>query len=338
MKYWVIVPTCICAVFFTLTGCGHHNSPEVVVYVAHDEMYSKPVLDLFSRRLDITVRAVYDTEASKTTGLASRLFAEKDRPRADVFWNNEVAQTIALANKGVFEPYQSPFAETIPAPFKDSAGMWTGFAARARVIIYNTDLTQEPPKSIRDFADPKWKGKLAIAMPLFGTTATHAAALFAAWGENDAKAFLLSLKANDVAILSGNAAVRDMVASGEYTAGLTDTDDANGGVEDGKPVKWIFPDQEENGLGTLLLPNTVAMIHGAPHPEAAKQLIDYLLSGDTEMRLASSRSIQIPLKRGVHPLNDGPALSDIHQMKVDYAAIAEQLDTSMKFVREIFNQ
>src|SRR6185295_15858258 len=125
-----------------------------------------------------------------------------------------------------------------PAAFKDADGIWTGFAARARVIIYNTDLAKDPPKSIRDFVKPEWKGKLAIAKPLFGTTATHVAALFALWGDDEAKAFLRGLVDNKVAILSGNAAVRDMVSSGEYAAGLTDTDDANGAIEDRKPAKW----------------------------------------------------------------------------------------------------
>ena len=218
MKGLLTALTCSVAM---LCSCASKDIQEVVIYVAHDEMYSRPVLDEFTKKTGIAVRASYDTEASKTTGLANRLAAEQTRPRADVFWNNEVAQTIVLANKGVLQPYRSPAADAIPAGFKDTNGAWTGFAARARVIIYNTNLVTEPPKSIRDFTKPEWKGKLAIAKPLFGTTATHVAALFALWGEEEAKQFLRNLLANDVAILSGNAAVRDMVASGEYAAGFT---------------------------------------------------------------------------------------------------------------------
>ena len=251
------------ALTVALAGCGG-GGDEVVVYVALDEMFSRPILEGFEKQTGIAVRPVYDTEATKTTGLITRLVRERERPRADVLWNNEIAQTIGLLGEGVVESYVSPSAEAIPAAFKSSQGDWTGFAARARVIIYNTDLVDAPPTSINDLLDPKWKGKAAIAKPLFGTTATHAAALFAVWGEERAKEFFLGLKANEVAVLAGNATVRDMVAAGEYAWGLTDTDDANGAIEDGRPVKWHFPDQEEDGLGTLVIPNTVALIKGAP--------------------------------------------------------------------------
>jgi len=117
-------------------------------------------------------------ETSKTTGLVNRLIAEKNRPRADVFWNSEVGRTLVLKDKGVLAPYRSPAAQDIPAQFKDREDYWTGFAARARVLIYNTELLEasEVPQSIFQLTQPQWKGKVALAYPLFGTTATHVAA------------------------------------------------------------------------------------------------------------------------------------------------------------------
>ncbi len=329
----------LAAVAFALVlvggACGP-EVPEVVVYTALDELYSKPILDAFESETGIHVRALYDTEASKTTGLVSRLMAERNRPRADVFWNNEVAQTILLKKADVLEAYNPPNAEPIPASFKDSEHFWTGFAARARVIIYNTNMTNDPPRTLHDFADPTWKGKLAIAKPLFGTTATHVAALFSAWGDDDAAAFLNALLENDVAILAGNATVRDRVAAGEFVAGLTDTDDANGAVEDGKPVKWHFPDQAADNMGTLLIPNTVALIRGANNADAGRRLIDFLLSPEVESRLAEGRSIQIPLNPSVITAKDTPRLSDIRAMRLDWGAVAEALPRSTQYVKETF--
>lgn len=316
-------------------GCGS-GGPEVVVYTALDELYSMPILDDFEAKTGIHVRALYDTEASKTTGLVARLMAERSRPRADVFWNNEVAQTILLKNADALEPYRPPNAENIPEMFKDPEGFWTGFAARARVIIYNTNLTDDPPRTLAAFTDPRWKGKLAMAKPLFGTTATHAAALFSSWGDEKASSFLKAVLANDVAILAGNATVRDRVAAGEFVAGLTDTDDANGAIEDGKPVKWHFPDQEADGIGTLLIPNTVALIRGAPNADAGRELIDFLLSPAVELRLAQGRSIQIPLNPAVTSANNAPRLRDIRTMGVDWDAVADALPRSIGFVKETF--
>ncbi len=327
-----VLAAALCAM---VLGCAP-DRPEVVVYTALDELYSKPILDDFEAKTGIHVRTLYDTEASKTTGLVARLMAERDRPRADVFWNNEVAQTILLKNANALESYSSPNAAAIPDSFKDPNAYWTGFAARARVIIHNTTLTDDPPRTLEDFTDSKWKGKLAMAKPLFGTTATHAAALFSAWGDEKARGFLERVQANDVAILAGNATVRDRVAAGEFAAGLTDTDDANGAVEDGKPVQWRFPDQGAGELGTLLIPNTVALIRGAPNAEAGRQLIDYLLSPEVESRLAQGRSIQIPLNPEAKTSDKAPRLENIRTMTVDWDAVADALPRAMAAVKEIF--
>ncbi|MCC6487090.1 MAG: extracellular solute-binding protein [Candidatus Hydrogenedentes bacterium] len=334
----VCVAITLAGVLLFASGCIGDEAANVVVYTALDEMYSQPILTAFTEQTGIIVRPVYDTEASKTTGMVSRLIAERDRPRADVFWNNETAQTIVLKSKGVLEAYHSPSAESIPSAFKDPEGYWTGFAARGRVIIYNTDLVKVPPSSIHDLLKPEWAGRAAIAKPLFGTTATHAAALFAAWGDDDAKSFFQGLKQNQIAILAGNATVRDQVAAGEYAWGLTDTDDANGAVEDGRPAKWLYPDQGPDGLGTLVIPNTVALVKGAPHPDAAKKLIDYLLSPQVEEALSKMRSIQIPLNPNVNAPERVPKVSDTRTMAVTFEDIAARMESTAAFVKEEFLQ
>lgn len=317
--------------------CAAADAPgEVVIYSAHDDLYSAPILDAFTAQTGIDVKVAYDTEVSKTTGLVNRLLAEKERPRADVFWNNEVAQTIVLKREGALVPYVSPNAATIPDRFKDPEGYWTGFAARGRVLIYNTDLVKDPPTSICDLTSEAWRGQVGIALPLFGTTATHAAALFAAWGDPKARAFFLALKANDARILNGNATVRDRVAEGELEVGLTDTDDANGAVLDGRPVRWLFPDQAEGQLGTLVIPNSVCLIKGGPNPEAGKRLIDYLLSPKVEARLAQSRALQIPLHTDVEVPEGVPKLADIRAMAVDFSTLSAQMKPVAAFIREEF--
>lgn len=317
----------------TMVSCSGTKQDSVVVYTALDEIYSRPILDAFTAETGIPVQAVYDTEAAKTTGLVTRLISERGRPRCDVFWNNEVAQTILLQERGVLAPFKAAASDAIPATFKDPEFYWTGFAARARVIIYNTDRVIEPPTSIQDFIRPEHKGQCAIALPLFGTTATHAAALFAAWGEADAMAFFRKLVENDVAFVAGNGVVRDAVARGEYAFGLTDTDDANGAVVDGFPVRWLLPDQD--GLGTLLIPNTVALIKDGPNPAAAERLIEYLLSPEVEKRLSESRSIQIPLNPSVSAPESVPDYATIHTMKPSFSEMAAQLEESATQLRAL---
>lgn len=281
---------------FVLTGCGPNNANdnEVVVFTALDRVYSEPILQRFEEQTGIRVLAKYDAEASKTTGLVNQIIARKDDPECDVFWNNELVQTQHLAGLGLLEPYDSPSAARFDAAFKDPQHRWTGFAARARVFIYNTDLVSpdDVPASLADMADPKWRGQSAIALPFFGTTFTHMSVLRQVWGDEKLEQWLADVKANGIAIAPGNGPVRDLVSSGERAFGLTDTDDAHGAMLDGKPVAVVVPDADE---GTVLIPNSVAMIAGCKHPEHAQRLIDFLLSAEVELVLAEARSAQIPL-------------------------------------------
>src|SRR5206468_12354471 len=125
-------------------GCGGTNpsSHEVTAYVPADRPFSEPIMQEYQQRSGVRVNVVYDTEETKSTGLANRLLAEKERPQADVFWSNEPVRTLVLKSRGLLAPYQSPSAVGIPAVFKDPEAYWTGFSARSRVIVYNTRLVK----------------------------------------------------------------------------------------------------------------------------------------------------------------------------------------------------
>jgi len=320
-----------------LVACCGGGGPTVVIYTSLDQLFSEPILNDFEAETGVRVKAVYDVEAAKTTGLVNRLIAEKSRPQADVFWSSEYAQTIMLKDEGVLAPYDSASAAGIPDEYRDPDDYWTGFAARARVILVNTALVAEEdyPQSIFDLLDPSWgDNEVGIANPLFGTTATHAAALFADLGEEEAQAYFEGLLDRNVRVVDGNSVVRDMVVSGEFKVGLTDTDDAHIAVAQGQPVEIIFPDQDD--LGTLLIPNTVAMVNGAPHPEEAKRLIDYLLSPEVEARLAASESVQMPVREGVAGPVGMPGLSEIRGMDVHPNDVAAQMEVSSEWLKEVF--
>ncbi|MGH9324011.1 MAG: extracellular solute-binding protein [Vicinamibacteria bacterium] len=312
-------------------GCGPREPGEnaertVTVYVSTDRVFSEPVLLEYENQSGVRVSAVYDTEETKSTGLANRLLAEKARPQADVFWSNEPVRTLVLKSKDVLAPYRSPSATGIPAALVDPDGYWTGFSARIRVIAYNTTLVepQDAPQSVFDLADPKWKGEAAMADPRFGSTSFHVAALYAVAGDERMDDFFRRLEANDVRIVDGNSVVRDMVARGEVKVGLTDTDDVNVGIENGQPIGMVLPDRE--GLGVPVMPNMVSLIAGAPHPEEARRLIDYLLSADVERQLAQSEAVQIPLHAGVQGPKNMPAIDTFEPMMLDYTKAAARVE------------
>ncbi len=326
----------IISILLLIISCSKKEKREVVIYTSLDQIYSEPILKEYEKNTGVKVKIVFDVEAAKTTGLVNRIIAEKSNPNCDVFWNSEIGKTLVLKDKGIIAPYVSPNAADIPAQFKDKEGYWTGFAARARVLIYNTKLVKEVevPESIFDLTKQRWRGRFGLANPLFGTTATHTAALFEVLGKRRAEKFFDQLKNNRVAIVAGNSTSRDLVQDGELMIGFTDTDDANIAIMKGKPVKIVYPDKD--GIGTLLIPNTVALIKGAPHMEEGKKLIDYILSREVEEKLAFCPSAQMPLRKGIKTPEGLPAFDDIKAMEVDFVKISRRMKSSGEYLEKLF--
>lgn len=313
------------------------NSPSVIVYTALDQEFSRPVLEEFTRQTGIQVLAKYDTESTKTVGLTQALFAERERPRCDLFWNNEIVNTLRLDQARLLGSYASPIAAAYPPQFRSPAGNWHGFAARARVLIVNTELvaTADEPTSILDLIDPEWRDRVAIAKPLAGTTASHAACLFALWGEARAKVFFRAVNGN-AQILSGNKQVALSVARGELAFGLTDTDDAIIELEKGMPVRIVYPDQGDDELGTLFIPNTLALIAGGPNRESAERLVEFLLSPEVEGMLAAGPSAQIPLNPNTKHSPRVESPSTVRAMAVDFEAAAKYWKVAAAFLQQEF--
>lgn len=330
-----LVAAAACALVAQASGCDScgTSGPEVVVYTSVDQVFSEPVFRAFEESSGISVRAVYDTEETKSTGVLNRLIAEGDNPQADVFWSGDPVRPFSLVRRGLVEPYASPAAEGLPEAARAADGTWTGFAARARVLLVDRRRVSsaDMPRSVRDLADPRWRGATAIANPLFGTTTMHVGAWFAAWGEADTREFLEALRANDVRIASSNGEVRRLVVAGEVAFGLTDTDDANEAIREGADVEVVYPDQD--GIGALIMPTSVVLIHGARHPEPARRLIDYLLSAEVEAMMAE-RAAHMPLRAGVSVPAGLRSGADVVAMHVDYGEVAAQMESQQEWLRE----
>ena len=321
-----------------LAGCIDSQPNEVIVYAALDREFSEPILKDIGQEMNLRILPRFDVESNKTVGLANAILAEKDRPRCDVFWNNEILHTLRLQNAGILKAWTCPAAERYPADFVSPKKDWYGFAARARVLIINTEKLPDRdqwPSSFMDLAKPKWKDKCVVARPLFGTSATHAAVLFDRLGSEDAEELYRSIASN-AGVVGGNKQVAQKVAGGEYLFGLTDTDDAIIEIENAKPVAIVFPDQAESQSGALLIPNTLCVINGGPNTDRAIRLVDRLLAADIEQRLAASDSAQIPVASDVKTRSRVEPENELQIMQVDFPAAAASWDEVAKTLVEIF--
>jgi iron(III) transport system substrate-binding protein len=262
---------------------------KLTVYCAHDAVFAEAILRDFEKQTGIGVAVKFDTEATKSLGLAEQIIREAAHPRCDVFWNNELLGTLDLAERGLLAPHKGEGWQRIPAQFRDADGRWTGFAARLRVIIQRDGAPQWNERLLFD-GD---LSRFAMAKPLYGTTLTHYTVLWHEWGAARLQQWHADARRRGLREVPGNAQSKDTVAAGVCDAAFTDTDDFFEAKDEGKPVTMRAITLESGQ--TICIPNTVAIVRNAPHLEDARKLADFLLSAKTELALARSKSRQIPL-------------------------------------------
>lgn len=300
------LPLCgVLAATLLLAGCSKGTRSEVVVYAAQDQMYCEPVFKEFTRQTGIAVRPVYDSEAVKTVGLANRLLAEKEHPRCDVFWGNEELRARQLAARGVF---------------RATNGLAT-FGCRTRRIVINTNrlAIAAAPRSLLELTNAPWRGKIALAYPMFGTTATHFMALRKHWGEAGWQAWCRALQNNNPLLVDGNSVVVQTVARGDAVLGLTDSDDILVAQAGGSPVMALPLSPE-----TLAIPNAACLVEGSPHPREAGEFFHYLQRPEVVRQLVGAGA----LEDAAPPAGNG--------LTVDWDALLKDLDVATGQMRVIF--
>ncbi len=310
-----------------------------MLYCATDREIAQELIDQFEKETGIHVEAKFDTEAAKSVGLVQAIRQEKSRPQCDVFWGGGAFFCTILANDGCLAPVPADLIKAHGTAPRDPRGRWLGFAAAYRVLIVNTDdmPPASQPHSYRDLTDPRFKGHVGIANPLFGGMAAHVAALFSRLGDSQGRQWLQGLRNNDCALCAGMADVKNRVASGELWFGITSTIDAHVAVDGGKPVVLIFPDQGAGDIGCLCGYNAVALVAGAPHPKQAERLIRFLMTTKTEKVLADGPGQNVGMLPDSVAQDVRPAWipRGLRTMDVDWTAAVQAHPVATKAVKEI---
>lgn len=292
---------------FHFASCRQKDATkEIILYAAQDQVYAEPILRDFEKQTGLKVRAIYDSEANKTVAIANRLLAERARPQCDVFWGNEELRTRQLAAMDVFR----------------ATNGWAAFGHRSRRIAVSTSLeVRQRPASLLELTNPIWRGRIALAYPLFGSTATHQLALRQHWGTNVWENWCRALAANQPFLVEGNSAAARAVAEDRAAIALTDSDDIAAVNRDGPRLTALLMNQE-----TLLLPNTVAVIRAAPHPENAQRLFDYLQSPAVLQRLIDAGALEAA----------SPNNAATPTLQPDWPALLRDLDAGTRELQRLF--
>ncbi len=287
-----------------ILGCQPDERPEVVVYTSQDQVYAQEIFDAFTAETGVRVAPLFDSESVKTAGLVNRLVAERARPRCDVFWSNEEMMLRRLGEQGVLE----------------SDALVT-FGFRSRRLIVNTNLVavEERPDSLEALTQPKWRGRVVVAYPLFGTTATHMMALRASWGAERWERWCRGLVENECLMVDGNSAVVRLVGSGEVSLGLTDSDDLRVGQRNGLPLAALPLDEWMS-----LIANSAAPVVGRPHPRTADQFLTYLQTPAPQALLVDRGALE------------GLDTSGLPHLEADWSLVMGQYEAAYAWLDQTF--
>ena len=285
-----------------LVGCGSKRD-SLTIYTSQDQVYAEPILRDFEKQSGIKIRAIYDSEAVKTVGLVNRLIFEKNNPQCDLFWNNEELRTRQLATKGVL----------------NTSMRIEAFGTRTRQWVWNTNQISMAsiPKNLFTLTNAHWRSKVAIALPLFGSTSTHFQILRQKWGKERWNQWCRGLIANDVITVNGNSVVVQLVGRGEVALGITDSDDIRAGLKNQLPIagKSIVEDG-------FIIRNSIGYIAGSPYQNLSKRLAEYLQSNSVKDSLIEAGALD--------------SFSSGSSQKIDWQRIVAENEIAVNELKSVF--
>ena len=252
----------------------------VVLYSSNDDTVNKLVAEGFKAASGITV----DVVSTGSGVLVRRVASEQANPQADVIWG--VSSALLNQSAQYLQPHAAKGREAVPAQYRDPKDLWIGTNLQVLTISQNTKAIDPAagPASWADLLDPKWKGRVAYTDPAnSGSSYVTATFLLALWGNDDSAWTKLSTLLANAKVLNRSTLVFDGNGSGEYPLGLSLEYAGYLWAHNGAPVKVIYPSD-----GTTALAEGAAVLKGAPDLEAARKLVDYLASKETQEMLLKS--------------------------------------------------
>jgi iron(III) transport system substrate-binding protein len=291
--------------------------------------FGRPAMDAFQKRYGIRVNFV----RADSVELAARILneAQAGRLQADVFDGTATAPPVKRA--GLALQWLPDRAKQWPQEYRDPEGYWVATNVYVHTPAYNTDLVPRgsEPQSLRDLVDPKWKGKMAWAVHATSSGALgFIGVVLAELGEAPGKAYLRALARQDIISLGGSArTVVDQAIAGEYPVALQIFNHQPViSAKRGAPIDWI---PMSPAMAVLCV---AGVTNDAPHPNAAKLLVDFLVSDEGQELFRDAN--YIPAAPDVPPRE--PTLRPDGKIFRGIFFSPEQTDAGMPHWLDVYNE
>ena len=290
----------------SLAACGGEDET-ITVYSGRSENLIAPLLQDFTETTGIEV----DVRYAGSADLALLIDQEADRSPADVFISQSPGALGFLAGNGKLNALDESLLELVPARWRNDAGMWIGVSGRVRVVVYNEDLVDPVtlPSSIFDFGDGEFRGQVGLA-PGNSSFQDFVTIMREVYGDDAALDWLTGMADNGARSYSGNTAIVQAVGRGEVPIGLVNhyynfralAEDPGASTRN-----YYFPNGD---VGSVLIATGAGILASSDQPEAAGQLIEFLL-GETAQRYLTEETFEYPLALDSEPVDLLPALTTI---------------------------
>jgi iron(III) transport system substrate-binding protein len=216
------------------------------------------------------------------------------KPDADIFLGAGAPAHEVLKKEGLIVPYRPKNWDKVPADWhgmkvKDKGDYWTCFAPWIVTNLYNEKVLKKlrlpPPKTWNDLLDPIYRGNVVHTLPYAsGTMHETVEILMQAFGEKEAWKYLRLLAAQLARFSTGSTDTTQLVARGEVPIGIAQPQmNAMAARKDGFPVRDLLPEK------TILVPEAVALLKGAPNEKVGKIFLDWLFSDDGQKHVLEGR-------------------------------------------------
>jgi iron(III) transport system substrate-binding protein len=272
--------------------------------------------------------------AIRTTGQVAyeRLMQElKNQTRqCDVFSSTDIAHYPALKARGALAHYEPVNAAALAPPFHGLGedGYYYPVIASLQGMIYRNDKVTgaDIPRRLTDLLEPKWKGQIATGHPAFsGYFGQFVVAVRKLYGWD----FFEQLAKNNPRIGRSAADPITLLNAGECMIGTAAASVTLQTAEQGNPIGFVYPED-----GTLLTVGPAAVLAQAPHPNAGRLFLEWLLSPD--FAEASAREHMVPVRADAPPMLGGRPLTEIKLLTLSTAQIAKEIPEVVEQWRDTF--
>lgn len=291
----------------------------VTFYTSLNSTESKPLSDAFQKKYGVKV----ELWRSPSERVVRRVLEEAQAKQhmVDVIATNG-PEMESLAREKVLTTFHTPHAADLPAASIPRHRLWLPDRLQFFVVGYNTNLVkrEDLPRSIRGFADPRWKGKLAVE----AGDAEWMATLVKKWGEAEGMAFFRKLSDMRPDVRKGHPLLAQLVSAGEIAVCLTAY---IGNVE---PLKRKGAPIDYAPIDAIARPQGISIAKSAPHRAAALLFVDFVLSPEGGQRLYEEMG-RPPVNRKVKS-----ELSNFEHVYLDVVAVVDEADKWDKLWGDLF--